>query len=156
MKHRTSLLAVVAILSACSKEEAPPADTAAASAMAATPAPATLASMAGNFDWVMMAEAGDSVMGKGTAHIDSTGAGWTVNAARNDTVRFTSVIQGDSIIQTSSPYTDPTMPKSVGQITFRYAGPTVTGTAVMGAVALSPAAKPDTVIARARVQVTKR
>lgn len=158
MKNRwPAAFAVAALVSACAKGDAPATDTAAAPAAAAMPAPATIADFAGDFDWVLKAEVGDSVLSTGTAHTDASGAGYTLNAARpTDTVRFESAIAGDSLIQSSKPYTDPAMPKGVGQVTFRYAGAATVATEWSGLISISPAAKADTVIMRARVEVKKR
>lgn len=160
--HRTFRLPVFTIvvaftITACGGKEAPPADTAtAAAAEPAVPA-VTLASMAGDWDWVMKAEANDSILGKGMSHISADGSGYSVNAANpKDTTAFTSTIVGDSVIHMSKPYTDPAMPKNAGQMTFRYAGIASNGPTGTGIVAVSPVAKPDTVVVRARVEATKR
>jgi hypothetical protein len=156
MKRLTSLLVLGAVLAACGqKEEAPAADT---SAMAAAPAAPTLASMAGEFTWVMKAEAGDSVLGKGISHVEADGSGFTVNdATPKDTTRFTGSMVGDSIIDVSSPYTDPAAPKGSGQVTWRFAGkPSADGKMMTGMLTVHPVAKPDSVAMRARAEVTRK
>jgi hypothetical protein len=145
------------LLAACgTKEEAPAADTAAA--MAAAPAAPTMESMAGDFTWVMKAEAGDSVLGKGTSHADADGTGWTVNdATPKDTTKYTGSMVGDSIIDVSAPYTDPNAPKGSGQVTWRFAGkPSADGKTMTGMLTVHPVAKPDSALMRARAEVTRK
>lgn len=148
------LLLAAAALAACGEKEAAPADSTAAAAAAAPAAP-TLADFAGDFSWVMKPEVGDSVLGEGTSHNNPDGTGWAVNAiSPKDTTMFTTTIVGDSIIQVSAPYTDAQQPKA-GQFVFRYAALANTD-ALGGMLAISPAAKRDTVVRRARVEVTRR
>ncbi len=81
----------------------------------------------------------------------------SVNSARpTDTTAFSATIMGDSVAYQSQPYTDPAMPKEVGQLTYRYVGLIGQGPTRTGIVSVSPVAKPDTVLVRARVESTKR
>lgn len=148
------LIAVVlsTTLAACGGGDATPADS---NATAAAPV-ATLEGLAGDWDWVMKPEAGDSVLAKGHSRINADGTGWSKNDARADTIPFTATIVGDSAIYQSQPYTDDAMPKEVGQVTFRYAGLASMGTSGTGNLSVSPVSKPDTVLVRARVDATKR
>jgi hypothetical protein len=158
MKPWIPLLASAALLAACgAKDETPASDTSAmAAATPATPA-VTLESSAGDYDWVMKAETGDSVVSKGMSHQNADGSAWSVNAANpKDTTKYTAVVQGDSVISTSMPYTDPAMPKAVGQVTFRVATIMTDGKQFRGTAAISPVSKPDTVIARGKLEGTKR
>lgn len=156
---RQALLPIIAVvlstaLAACGGGDATPADSAGAEPAAAPVA--TLEGLAGDWDWVMKPEAGDSVLAKGTSRINADGTGWSKNEARADTIPFTATIVGDSAIYQSQPYTDDAMPKEVGQVTFRYAGLASTGTSGTGNLSVSPVSKPDTVLVRARVEATKR
>jgi hypothetical protein len=153
-----ALLPVIAIavstaLAACGGGEATPADS---NATAVAAPVATLDGLAGDWDWVMTPEVGDSVLAKGTSRINADGTGWSKNEARADTIPFTATIVGDSAIYQSQPYTDAAMPAEVGQVTFRYAGLASMGTSGTGNLSVSPVSKPDTVLVRARVDATKR
>ena len=155
MKQWTALFALVALTSACAaKEEAPAADTAAAMAAAPT---ATFESMAGDYTWTMKAEVGDSVLGTGSSRSEVDGTGYSINNARpTDTTRFKGKIEGGNLISESAPYTDPAMPKAVGQVTWRVVAPLPSGTGLSGIVTVSPVSKPDSVLVRARVETVKK
>jgi predicted small lipoprotein YifL len=152
MKKWTVLLVLTATLAACgAKEEAAPDSTIAAAA------PASMESMAGDYDWIMQPEVGDTILGKGMSHQNADGTGYSVAEANpTDTVQFTATIQDDSVIMQSEPYTMTTLPQEVGQVTWRLVSPAAGAQAGPSTVTVSPVAKPDTVIMRARITATKR
>lgn len=146
---------LLAALAACGQKDAASSGDEVPVVAAAT-AP-SIADYAGDYDWVTHPEVGDSVIGRGFTHQNADGSGYSVNlAAPNDTVRFTASIVGDSLIDQSVAYTDPALPKGVGQVTWRMTAPLGAGKDVKGLVTISPVSKPDTVIMRARVEATKR
>ena len=71
-----------------------------------------------------------------------------------DTVTTLMRFDGDSVIVMSSAYREPGSPKNAPQVTFRSVGRIKDGKLV-GVAAISPAAKPDTVVARVTWEATK-
>ncbi len=149
------LLAAAAILAACgAKDEAPAADTTKAAATAAPPA-LTVAAIAGDFEWTMKGETGDSVITKGHSHQDSTGRGWSVSEANmKDTAWYNTTVKGDSIMEMSEPFANMD-PKSKEKLTFKFWG-TGDANGGSGMVTIQLASKPDSVVQRGRVESKRK
>ena len=141
-------LLVLPFLIACAKEEAPPADSAAA----AMPPALTEADVAGTWTGTATNEAPDT----GTVNFTITcGAGTcrnVVSSAPNDTVVLTYVLAADSSTGTSSPYKDP---MAGGATVVDHYVARVTGNQVSGHGWLTLADKPDSVLVRYRFTGTK-
>jgi hypothetical protein len=143
-------LLVAAVLTACSKAEAPKVDTAtAAPAVAPAPAPApaklTAAALAGTWNGETKLEGKDSVVAKWTvvSLTDSTG---TITYAGSKTkIPYSIKFDGDSMISTSQPYVEPNTkgPKQV----FRAIGWLKDGK-LSGHSTATLASKPDSVVGR--------
>jgi hypothetical protein len=144
------LMLLGAFLFACGPKEQPATDTA---AMAAGPPALTANELAGTWTGVIMAEGSDSVLDRFTV-ISPTGMdSKTVSQSNPDTVAVTHMIDGDSIVATSAPHTDPTLPGKP-RVTFRAVGRMIGGKLV-GTSAIMLASKPDSVLMRARFEMTK-
>jgi hypothetical protein len=150
---RKVLLFAVAVV-ACSKTETPATDTAAAAPPPpAAPAALTAADMRGVWTGTGKREGSDSVTAFTIMSVtDSTGK--FILAGSKDTVATTSKFDGDSTMVTSAPYTDPSAPKGSPKVMFRSVGRMKDGKLV-GVAAISPAAKPDTVVAKVNWEATK-
>jgi hypothetical protein len=121
--------------------------------MAMGPAALTASELAGTWSGVILPEVGDSVLDRFTV-ISPTGMdSKTVSESNPDTVAVTHMIDGDSVIATSAPHVDPTLPGKP-QVTFRAVGRMVGGKMV-GTSAIMLASKPDSVLMRARFEMTK-
>jgi hypothetical protein len=147
---RKVLLIAVAVV-ACSKTETPATDTA---APAPPPAPAALsaADVSGTWKATSKREGSDSILT--FTIINSDSAGKVVFPNVKDTVTTLMRFDGDSVIVTSSAYREPGSAKNAPQVTFRSVGRIKDGKLV-GVAAISPAAKPDTVVARVTWEATK-
>jgi hypothetical protein len=142
-------LGILALVLACGPAEQPAMDTA---AMAA-PAGLSAADMAGTWSGVIMAEASDSIVGRFTA-ISPTGSdSKTIVEGRPDTIATMHTIDGDSIVATSAPYTDETLPGKP-QVTFRGVARMIDGKLV-GISTIRLASNPDSVVGRVRYEMTK-
>ena len=150
---RKVLLLAVAVV-ACSKAETPAADTAAAAAPPppAAPAALTAADVRGTWNGTGKREGSDSATTfTVTNTTDSTGK---VVFSTGDSATTKTKFDGDSMIVTSGPYKDPNAPKNAPLVTFRSIGRLKDGKLV-GVAAISPAAKPDTVVARVNWEATR-
>jgi hypothetical protein len=147
---RKVLLIAVAVV-ACSKAETPATDTA---APAPPPAPAALsaADVSGTWKGTSKREGSDSILT--FTIINSDSAGKVVFPNVKDTVTTLMRFDGDSVIVMSSAYREPGSPKNAPQVTFRSVGRIKDGKLV-GVAAISPAAKPDTVVTRVTWEATK-
>ena len=142
---------LVAFLAACAPKEQPAADT---SAMAVGPPALTANELAGTWSGIIMAETSDSVLQRFTV-ISATGMdSKTVNEGSKDTVQVTHLIDGDSVVATSAPHVD-AMIKGKPTVTFRAVGRMVGGKLV-GMSTTNLASKPDSVLGRARFELTKQ
>ena len=142
---------LVAFLAACAPKEQPAADT---SAMAAGPPALTAAELAGTWSGVVMAETSDSVLQRFTV-ISPTGMdSKTVTEGSKDTVAVTHLIDADSIVATSAPHVDASIPGKP-TVTFRAVGRMVGGKLV-GTSTINLASKPDSVLGRSRFELTKQ
>ena len=150
---RKVLLIAVAVV-ACSKAETPATDSATA-APAPPPAPAALtaADVSGTWNATSKREGSDSVV-TFTILNTSDSTGKFVLANSKDTTATKMKFDGDSVIVTSSPYRDPLSPKNAPKVMFRSVGRMKDGKLV-GTAAISPATKPDTVVARVTWEATK-
>ena len=150
---RKVLLIAVAVV-ACSKAETPATDTAAATP-APPPAPAALtaADVSGTWNGTSKREGTDSVV-TFTILNTSDSTGKFVLGNSKDTTATTMKFDGDSMIVTSSAYRDPLSPKNAPKVMFRSVGRMKDGKLV-GTALISPAAKPDTVLARVNWEATK-
>ena len=142
---------LVAILFACGTKEQPAADTA---ATAVGPPALTATELAGTWTGVIMPEVGDSVLDRFTV-ISPTGMdSKTVNeSSPKDTVAVTHLIDADSVVATSAPFKDQTLPGKP-TVTFRAVG-RMTGGKLAGTSAVMLASKPDSVLMRTRFEMTK-
>ncbi|MGH7711716.1 MAG: hypothetical protein ACREOG_10560 [Gemmatimonadaceae bacterium] len=141
---------LAAFIVACGPKEQPATDT---SAMAMGPPALTASELAGTWSGVVMAEGSDSILDRFTV-ISPTGMdSKTVSASNPDTVAVTHLIDADSIVATSAPHVDPTIPGKP-QVTFRAVGRMVGGKLV-GTSAVMLASKPDSVLMRSRFEMTK-
>jgi hypothetical protein len=130
--------------------------TADSAAMMAVAEPAGLspADLAGTWNGVNFAEASDSVTQRWTIVAGEGTDGRFVAEGSTDTVSYTVAYSADSVVATSAPYTDPTMPAGSPQITFRSVGRMVDGKLV-GTSALMLATAPDSVLGRGRWEATR-
>jgi hypothetical protein len=146
------LLLVAAVLTACSKAEAPKADTATAmAAPAAAPAPPpapaklTAAALAGTWNGESKLEGKDSVVSKWTVVNVTDSTGTLTYTGSKTKVPYSIKFDGDSMISTSQPYVDPTAkgPKQV----FHAIGWMKDGK-LSGHSTATLASKPDSVLGR--------
>ncbi|MEO6525848.1 MAG: hypothetical protein ABIP93_04420 [Gemmatimonadaceae bacterium] len=103
------LLLVAACLTACTKAEAPKADTTTAmAAPAAAPAPAKLiaADVAGTWNGESKLEGKDSVVSKWTVVSVTDSTGTLTNVGSKTKVPYSIKFDADSMISTSQPYVD--------------------------------------------------
>jgi len=156
MRNTLVFLAAVSLV-ACSKSESAKPDSAAAAAAAppAAPAAVTAADMASTVSGKVMMQNSDSVIATFTC---SPGSGPNTSVCVNatkDTVNYTYTLNGsDSVMFESAPYTPkvpPKSPKLIQHVVGHLAGNQWTGTST--AVL---AAKPDSVVQRARWTATKQ
>ncbi len=152
--RRVALLIAAASLAACAKTETAKTDSA---AMAAPPSPPALsaADVAGTMNGQVMAQNSDSVLDHFSCMTAPTGneSRCVGQSAPKDTTVYTYTLSADSVMWTSAPYAPPTPPKSpelIDHVVGRLSGGTWTGTVVSVL-----AAKPDSVVMRARWQATK-
>ena len=151
---RKVLLAALVVV-ACSKTETPAADTAATAAPPPPPAPTALtaADVSGTWNGTSKREGSDSVV-TFTILNTSDSTGKFVLANSKDTTATKMKFDGDSMIVTSAAYREPGSPKSAPKVMFRSVGRMKDGKLV-GVAAISPAAKPDTVVGRVTWEATK-
>jgi hypothetical protein len=140
---------LAAFVVACAPKEQPAADSAAM----AGPALLSAADVAGTWSGVTMMEGSDSVLNRWTITGDGK-QGNMVSENSPDTVTAATTYDADSLISTSTPYTDRNLP-GAPTVTFRSVG-RLTGPGQMaGTATLMLASKPDSVLARVRWQATK-
>jgi len=140
---------LVAFVFACAPKE----EAAVDSAATAGPAPLSAADVAGTWTGVTMPEGSDSVLNRWTITGDGT-QGKMISENSPDTVSTTTTYDGDSLVATSTPYTDRNLP-GTPTVTFRSVG-RLTGAGKMAGIAtLMLASKPDSVLGRVRWEATK-
>lgn len=140
---------LAAFVVACGPSEQPAPDTVAT----AGPAPLTAGDLTGTWNGTSWIEGTDSLASRWTV-ISSDGMGGKyIQEGQKDTVTVTTVIDADSMVATSAPFTDATLPNKP-QVTFRSVGRMMDGKLV-GTGALMLASKPDSVVGRVRWEATK-
>jgi hypothetical protein len=152
------LLLVTAVLAACSKAEAPKADTTTAMAAAAAPAPPpapaklTAADLAGTWNGETKLEGKDSVVSRWTVVNVTDSTGTLTYAGSKTKVPYSITFDGDSMSSTSQPYVEPNTkgPKQV----FHAIGWLKDGK-LSGHSTATLASKPDSVLARATWTASK-
>jgi hypothetical protein len=149
--YMRKLILMIAVLAACSKTETAKTDTA-APAMAPPPAAMTAADISGTWNGTTMAEQSDSVLNRFTVVSADGMTGKFIIEGQKDSVSFTTVLDADSLVATSAPYTDPNMKGA--KVMFRSVGRMKDGKLV-GTSTIMPASKPDSVAMRARWEATK-
>lgn len=148
---KAMLLAALTVV-ACASPEA---DKAAmdSAAMAAGPAPLTATDLTGTWAGTSWAEGTDSIVGTFTV-ISETGTDSKAKlSAVPDTIHAMHAFDADSVVATSMPYVDPTIPNKP-QVTFRAVG-RMMGGKLVGTSAVMLASKPDSVLGRIRYEMTK-
>jgi len=150
---RKLIFLAVAVV-ACSKQEAPRADTTPAAAPApAAPAALTAADVAGTWTGTGKREGTDSTVAF-TFMSTSDSTGKIVFVGQKDTVSFTTKYDADSLISMSTAYTDPTLPKGAPKVMFRSVAHKKDGKLV-GVASLVLASKPDSVLGKSNWEATK-
>lgn len=144
------LMLLTALIVACGPSEQPATDTA---AMAVGPPALTAADLAGTWSGVIMAEGSDSVLARFTV-VSPTGMdSKSIMEGTTDSVAVTHMIDADSLVATSAPHTDQMLPGKP-MVTFRAVG-RMMGGKLVGTSATMLASKPDSVLERARFELTK-
>ena len=140
------------LVAACAKKEPAPDTTTPAPPPPPPPPPAlTAADIAGTWN--------------GTSKRDTTTTTFTVKSTSDTTatvtfaktkvtVAMSTKVDADSVISTSKPYKDPTLPKGTPNVTFRAVGRMKDGKLV-GTTTLMLASKPDSVVGKANWEATK-
>jgi hypothetical protein len=147
------VLLLAALLVACSKTETAKTDSAAMAPAMAMPAPLTATDIAGTWSGVTMAEGSDSVLNRWTVEsANGTDGKLTLEGAKAP-IAITSVIDGDSVVSTSAPFTNPATPKAP-PVTFRSVIRMKDGKLVGTSVTML-AAKPDSIVQRTRLEATR-
>ncbi len=141
---------LAAVLFACAKKDEPVADTA---AMAVGPPALTAAELAGTWNGTAMAEASDSLLFTFTVWSPTGTDSKTLRQGQTDTVAVTHMISGDSLVATSASYVDATLPGKP-TVMFRAVARMMDGK-IVGNSTVMLASKPDSVLARSRVELTK-
>ena len=146
---------LAALVLACAKKEAPPADTAAPAPPPPPPPPPALtaADLKGTWNGTAKRE-GDTtaVAFTVTSVTDSTSK--ITFPSNKQTVDVSIKLDADSMIATSKPYNDPSMPKGSPKVTFRSVGRMKDGK-LAGASSIMLASKPDSVVAKSTWEATK-
>lgn len=120
----------------------------------AAPAMLTADDVNGTWNGMSMAEVGDSVTSRWTTMRNADGTALFVFEGSPDTVSYTTMFSGDSMVATSEPYNDPDAPAGSPQLMFRSVGRLVDGKLV-GTSAVMLATAPDSVVARGRWEATR-
>lgn len=142
-------LLILPFFLACAKEEAPPADSAAA----AMPPALTEADVAGTWSGNLMPEGSDSVIATWTDQCAGGSCRIVVSNAPKDTGSFTYIISGDSLTYSSPAHKD----VAAGGAMVTDAGVArITGNQISGSGALRLADKPDSVAFRYRFTGTRQ
>ena len=151
--RKVFLLAAIAV--ACSKQEAPPADTAAAAPPPPPPPPPALtaADVKGTWNGTAKRE-GDTTTVAFTFSTVTDSTSKITFPANKQTVDFTTKYDADSVVSTSKPYNDPTLPKGSPKVTFKSVGRLRDGK-LAGVATLMLASKPDSVVGRSNWEATK-
>lgn len=156
MRSLLSTITLAAVVTTACAPSDQAADTAGATAAAAvaTPAPLTVADVAGTWNGQTMAAESDSVLRRWTSIYGSDTSARLVIEGSRDTVMYAVQFQGDSMIATSVPYRRPGDPRSSPEVVFRSVGRLQDGRLV-GTVTTMLASNRDSVIQRARFEATR-
>ncbi len=153
MRRVFTLIAVLVVAGACSKTDAPPADTTQTNVAMTpeAPMPLTEASVAGTWTGTSTPVASDSVVAKWT-QVCANGACKGTSEGSTVVIESTYTIAGDSSVGVSKPYSDPAFKggKLIDTWVAHISGDLVTGT---GAAKL--ASRPDSVVMRYRFSGTR-
>ncbi len=121
---------------------------------AAEPAGLSAADLAGTWTGVSMPEVGDSITTRWTNIAAADNTGKLVIDGSPDTITYSTQFDADSMIATSAPYTDPTMPAGSPQMMWRSVGRLVDGKLV-GTITRMSVTAPDSVLSRGRWEATR-
>ena len=150
--RKVLLLALLVV--ACAKKEQPAADTSApAPPPPPPPASLTAADVAGTWNGTSKRE-GDTATVAFTFKSTSDSTGTITFPKTKTTVEFHTKLDADSVISTSKPYSDPTLPKGTPKVTFHAVGRMKDGK-MTGTSAIMLASKPDSVLGHATWEATK-
>jgi hypothetical protein len=147
------ILLLAALLVACSKAETAKTDSAAMAPAMAAPAPLTAADVAGTWSGMSMAEGSDSVVNRWTVESVSATEGKLTLEGTKEPIAMTHLFDGDSLVATSAPFTNPATPKAP-PVTFRSVGRLKDGKLVGTAVTML-VAKPDSIVSRTHWEATR-
>ena len=149
--RKVFLLAV--IVAACAKKEPAPDTTTPAPPPPPPPPPAlTAADIAGTWNGTSKRE-GDTTTTTFTVKSTSDTTATVTFGKPKMTVAMSTKVDADSMISTSKPYKDPTLPKTPN-VMFRAVGRMKDGKLV-GTTTIMLASKPDSVVGRANWEATK-
>lgn len=154
MRRGFTLIPVVVVALACSKTDAPPADTTLSDVATTTPAMApalTEADVAGTWTGTSMPAGSDSVLSKWT-QVCANGACRGTSEGSAIVLESTYTLSGDSSVGVSKPYSDPSF--KGGKLIDTWAG-RISGDNVTGTGASKLASKPDSVVMRYRFSGTR-
>lgn len=146
---------IAAIVVACAKKEAPPADTTTPAPPPPPPPPPALtaADVKGNWTGTAKREGDTTTIAFNFSTVTDSTSKITF-PANKQTVEFTTKYDADSLIATSKPYNDPSMPKGSPKVTFKSVGRMKDGKMV-GTASLMLASKADSVVGRSTWEATK-
>lgn len=142
-----------ALLVACAKADAPPADTVAAMAPAPTPK-ITAGDLRGSWNGVSKAEGTDSVTSTWIANHATDSTGTLTYTGTTAPVAFVTALDADSMMITSVAFVPPGAKKGAPKVQFRSVGRLVGGKLVGKAMTVL-AAQPDSVTSRRTFEATK-
>jgi len=140
---------------ACAKKEQPAADTTAAAPPPPPPPPPALtaADVAGTWNCTSKRD-GDTTTVAFTFKSTSDSTGTITFPKTKTTVEFHTKLDADSVISTSKPYSDPTLPKGTPKVVFRSVSHLKDGK-MTGTAAIALASKPDSVLGHSTWEATK-
>jgi hypothetical protein len=142
------------IVAACAKKEPAPDTTTPAPPPPPPPPPSlTAADVAGTWNGTSKVE-GDTATTAFMVKSTSDSTATLTNPKTKVTVAVSTKLDADSMIATSKPYKDPTIPKVKGNVMFRAVGRMKDGKMV-GTTTIVLASKPDSVVAKANWEATK-
>ena len=143
------------LVAACAKKEPAPDTTTPAPPPPPPPPPAlTAADITGTWNGTSKREGSDTTTTFTVKSTSDTTANITFGKP-TVTVAISTKLDADSMISTSKPYKDPSLPKGTPNVTFRAVGRMKDGKLV-GTTTLMRASKPDSVIGKANWEATKK
>ena len=142
------------LVAACAKKEPAPDTTTPAPPPPPPPPPAlTAADVAGTWNGTAKRD-NDTTTTAFTFKSTSDSTGSITFPKTKVTVEFKTKLDADSVVSTSKPYNDPTLPKGTPKVTFRAVGRMKDGK-MSGTSAIMLASKPDSVLGRSSWEATK-